>query len=133
MAEVLAAVTVLVREYDEAIAFFTQAMGFTLVEDALQPDGTRWVTVTPAGGKGPQMVLARASTPAEERVLGNQTGGRVGFILQTDRFTETYQGMRARGVQFLEVPRSEPYGILAVFADLYGNRWDLVERPTKAS
>jgi predicted enzyme related to lactoylglutathione lyase len=108
-------------------------MGFTLVEDAVQADGTRWVIVAPVGSKGTQMVLARASTAEEERVVGNQAGGRVGFILQTDDFTQAYEGMRARGVEFLEGPRSEPYGVVAVFADLYGNRWDLVERPTKTS
>jgi catechol 2,3-dioxygenase-like lactoylglutathione lyase family enzyme len=133
VAEAVVGVTLLVREYDEAIAFYTQAMGFTLVEDAVQPDGTRWVIVAPGGRKGAQIVLARASTPAEEQTIGNQAGGRVGFILQTDDFAQAYEGMRARGVEFLEGPRSEPYGVVAVFADLYGNRWDLVERPTKTS
>jgi catechol 2,3-dioxygenase-like lactoylglutathione lyase family enzyme len=128
VAEALACVTLLVREYDEAIDFFTRAMGFTLAEDSALPDGTRWVVVAPGGGKGAQLLLARASTPTEERAIGNQTRGRVGFFLHTDDFTRAYEGMRARGVEFLESPRSEPYGTVAVFVDLYGNRWDLVER-----
>jgi catechol 2,3-dioxygenase-like lactoylglutathione lyase family enzyme len=127
VAETLARVTLLVREYDEAIEFYTNAMGFGLVEDSVLPDGSRWVVVEPAGSKGTQVLLARASTPAEEQVMGHQAGGRVGFFLHTDDFTRTYDGMRARGVEFLEAPRSEPYGVVAVFADLYGNRWDLVE------
>ena len=131
MAEALACVTLLVREYDEAIEFFTRAMGFKLVEDSARPDGTRWVVVAPEGSNGTQLLLARASTPAQERAIGNQAGGRVGFFLHTDDFMHAYQGMRARGVEFLEAARSEPYGVVAVFVDLYGNRWDLVERREK--
>ena len=128
MPEAIACVTLVVREYDEAIEFFTKALGFKLVEDSALQDGTRWVVVAPDGSTGTQLLLARASTPAQERVVGNQTGGRVGFFLHTDHFERTYEGMRARGVEFLEAPRWEPYGVVAVFVDLYGNRWDLVER-----
>jgi catechol 2,3-dioxygenase-like lactoylglutathione lyase family enzyme len=127
VAEALACVTLLVREYDEAIAFFTKVMGLQLIEDSALPDGKRWVVVAPEGSKGTQLLLARASTPAQEGVIGHQAGDGVGFFLHTDHFRHAYEGMRTRGVEFLEAPRSEPYGTVAVFVDLYGNRWDLIE------
>jgi catechol 2,3-dioxygenase-like lactoylglutathione lyase family enzyme len=123
----LVAVTVVVREYDEAIAYFTHSLGFRLVEDSPRPEGKRWVTVAPEGSPSLRILLARAATPAQESAIGNQTGGRVSFFLHTTDFQRTYQQFRERGVNFLEVPRSEPYGTVAVFADLYGNRWDLIE------
>ena len=127
MAERLARVTFLVREYDEAVTFFTSRLAFALIEDSAMDDGTRWVVVAPTGSTGMQLVLTRASTPEDEQVVGRQTGGRVGFFLDTDDFSRTYDGMRARGVEFVEAPRTEPHGVVAVFADLYGNRWDLVQ------
>jgi catechol 2,3-dioxygenase-like lactoylglutathione lyase family enzyme len=125
--ESLACVTLVVRDYDEAIAYFTHALGFTLLEDSPRADGKRWVRVVPHGSPGPSLLLARAATPLQERSIGNQTGGRVGFFLQTHDFHATYRRMRERGVTFLEAPRSEPYGMVVVFTDLYGNRWDLIE------
>jgi catechol 2,3-dioxygenase-like lactoylglutathione lyase family enzyme len=130
--EVLAGVTLVVRDYDEAIEYFTKALGFRLVEDTPLPGGKRWVRVAPDGHPGPSILLARAATPLQERSVGNQTGGRVSFFLHTGDFHASYQKMRERGVEFLEEPRTETYGVVAVFADLYGNRWDLIE-PRQAS
>ena len=118
-------VTLVVRDYDEAIAWYVDAAGFTLVEDADQ-GSKRWVTVAPSGG-GPLLLLARATTPEQEARIGDQTGGRVGFFLHTDAFDADHARMKAAGVRFLEEPRREPYGSVAVFEDLYGNRWDLLE------
>jgi catechol 2,3-dioxygenase-like lactoylglutathione lyase family enzyme len=123
----LVAATVVVREYDEAIDYFTNSLGFRLIEDSPLPDGKRWVMVAPEGSPSLRVLLARAATPGQRSVIGNQTGGRVSFFLHTTDFQSTYRRLRARGVEFLEVPRSEPYGTVAVFADLYGNRWDLIE------
>lgn len=127
MTEAIACATLLVRDYDEAIEYFTNALGFRLLEDSWLGDGKRWVVVAPERSAGSRILLARASTPAQQRCIGNQTGGRVSFFLNTDDFGKTYEAMRQRGVRFLEAPRSEPYGTVAVFADLYGNRWDLLE------
>jgi catechol 2,3-dioxygenase-like lactoylglutathione lyase family enzyme len=127
MAESLACVTLVVRDYDEAIAFFTDALGFVLLEDSPRENGKRWVVVAPAGDTGGRLLLAEAATAEQERAIGNQTGGRVGFFLHTDDFAKAHQTMSAKGVRFLEEPRHEPYGTVAVFEDLYGNRWDLLE------
>jgi catechol 2,3-dioxygenase-like lactoylglutathione lyase family enzyme len=116
-----------VREYDEAIEYFTKSLSFKLLEDSPLPDGKRWVVVAPEGSPSLRILLARASTPAQEAAVGNQTGGRVSFFLHTTDFRRTYEQMRDRGVTFLESPRSESYGTVVVFADLYGNRWDLIE------
>lgn len=118
-------VTLVVRDYDEAIAWYVDAAGFTLVEDADQ-GSKRWVTVAPSGG-GPLLLLARATTPEQEARIGDQTGGRVGFFLHTDAFDADHARMKAAGVRFLEDPRREAYGSVAVFEDLYGNKWDLLE------
>jgi catechol 2,3-dioxygenase-like lactoylglutathione lyase family enzyme len=123
----IACVTVVVRDYDEAIEYFTRTLGFELQEDSPRGDGKRWVVVAPAGATGTGILLARAATPSQERSVGNQTGGRVGFFLHTDDFVRTYETMRDRGARFVEEPRHEPYGTVAVFEDLYGNRWDLLE------
>jgi catechol 2,3-dioxygenase-like lactoylglutathione lyase family enzyme len=120
-------VTLLIRDYDEAIAYFTGALGFDLVEDTELGGGRRWVLVGPARGSGTSLLLARASTPEQEARVGGQTGGRVAFFLHTDDFRRDYEAMKARGVSFSEEPRREPYGTVAVFEDLYGNRWDLLE------
>jgi catechol 2,3-dioxygenase-like lactoylglutathione lyase family enzyme len=124
-------VSLVVREYDEAISFFTQVLGFALVEDstAIDREGNskRWVLVRPSGSGGTDLLLARASTPEEESRIGNQTGGRVFLFLHTDDFWRNYREMTARGVKFVRPPREEPYGTVAVFEDLYGNQWDLLQ------
>jgi len=124
----LGAVALLVRDYDEAIAWFTGALGFRLVADTPQGEGKRWVVVAPSDGAQATLVLARAVTPEEKAAIGNQTGGRVFLFLYTDDFHRDHAAMTAKGVRFLESPRDEPYGIVAVFADLYGNKWDLLQR-----
>ncbi|MGH6643991.1 MAG: VOC family protein [Bradyrhizobium sp.] len=128
MSSSIALATFLVREYDEAIAFFTDALGFKLLEDRAQGEARRWVVVGPAGGRGASLLLARAATPEQIEQIGNPTGGRVAFFLETDDFARDHARMRAAGVRFAEAPRHEPYGTVAVFADLYGNKWDLLER-----
>ncbi|MGW2305683.1 VOC family protein [Streptomyces sp. NPDC001809] len=129
----IALVTLVVRDYDEAIAFYTDALGFDLVEDTDRGNGNRWVVVRPPGEGGVGglgnvgLLLARAKNDAEEASVGNQTGGRVGFFLHTEDFARDHARMAEAGVTFLEDPRHEPYGSVAVFEDLYGNRWDLLQ------
>ncbi|MCZ4124063.1 VOC family protein [Streptomyces sp. H39-S7] len=123
----LGLVTLVVRDYDEAIAFYTGALGFELREDTVRDDGSRWVVVAPAGSPQTGLLLARASTPEQEARIGGQTGGRVGHFLTTDDFDRDYKHMVAAGVVFEEEPRHEAYGSVVVFQDLYGNRWDLIE------
>ncbi len=123
----IASVTLVVGDYDAAIAFYVDAIGFTLVEDTDLGGGRRWVLVAPPGDSGASLLLAEASTAAEEARVGDQTGGRVMLFLETDDFARDHTRMRAAGVTFLEEPRHEPYGTVAVFEDLYGNRWDLIE------
>ncbi|MET9952006.1 VOC family protein [Streptomyces sp. NPDC006339] len=124
----LALVTLVVRGYDEAVDFYTRALGFELVEDTDRGDGSRWVVVRPRGAAhGTGLLLARAKNEAEAAAVGAQTGGRVGFFLHTDDFGRDHARMTAAGVRFLEEPRHEPYGSVAVFEDLYGNRWDLLQ------
>lgn len=124
----IALVTLVVRDYDEAIAFYTDALGFELAEDTDRGDGSRWVVVRPPGDPaGTGLLLARAKGGAQESAVGAQTGGRVGFFLHTDDFARDHARMTAAGVHFLEAPRHEPYGSVAVFEDLYGNRWDLLQ------
>ncbi|HVM64625.1 MAG TPA: VOC family protein [Acidimicrobiales bacterium] len=122
----IGSVTLVVRDYDEAIAFYVGAVGFALVEDTDLGDGKRWVLVAPADGET-TVLLARADGPHEAGRVGDQTGGRVGFFLETEDFAADHARMAAAGVRFLEEPRHEPYGTVAVFEDLYGNRWDLIE------
>lgn len=122
----IALVTLVVRDYDEAIAFYTGPIGFDLVEDTDRGDGSRWVVVRPPGGEG-ALLLARAADDAQRGRVGGQTGGRVAFFLHTDDFARDHARMLAAGVRFLEEPRHEPYGSVAVFEDLYGNRWDLLQ------
>ena len=124
----LAHLTYLVRDYDEAIEFFTQILQFDLVEDSPQ-DGKRWVLVRPRGGET-SLLLAKADSPEQTAAIGNQTGGRVFLFLHTDDFQRDYSRMKAHGVEFLEEPRHEVYGTVAVFKDLYGNKWDLLEPVT---
>lgn len=120
-------VALVVREYDEAIAFFTQELGFTLIEDTDLGQGKRWVLVAPAGSRGTNLLLARAVNPEQASRIGNQTGGRVFLFLHTDDFWRDYRAMKERGVKFRETPRDESYGTVAVFEDLYGNKWDLLQ------
>jgi catechol 2,3-dioxygenase-like lactoylglutathione lyase family enzyme len=123
----IAHVALLVRDYDEAIAWYTGTLGFRLIEDSPRPEpGKRWVLVAPPG-TGTQLLLARAVGPAQQRWIGNQSGGRVFLFLQTDDFWSDYQSLQARGVRFVREPSVESYGTVAVFEDLYGNRWDLLQ------
>ncbi|MEU3663403.1 VOC family protein [Streptomyces sp. NPDC032940] len=124
----IALVTLVVDDYDEAIRFYTEALGFRLAEDTPRPDGSRWVVVEPGDiGQGTALLLARAEGDGQRARIGDQTGGRVGFFLYTDDFARDHARMAAAGVTFLEDPRHEPYGSVAVFQDLYGNRWDLLQ------
>jgi len=122
-------VTLVVRAYDEAIAYFTHMLGFDLVADTDLGNGKRWVLVRPPGGGGTCLLLAQASSPTQVAHIGDQTGGRVGWFLHSDNFWGDYDHMKAHGVRFSEEPRHEPYGWVVVFLDLYGNRWDLLEQP----
>jgi len=117
-----------VRDYDEAIDFYTKTLHFTLVEDTYQPEqDKRWVVVAPPGSHGATLLLARASKPEQEAFVVNQAGGRVFLVLNTDEFCRDYNGMIERGVNFVRAPKTELYGIVAVFEDLYGNLWDLLQ------
>lgn len=121
-------VALLVRDYDEAIEFYTKKLHFKPVEDTYQPEqDKRWVVVTPPGSSGTSLLLARASNKKQEVFIGSQTGGRVFLFLNTDDFWRDYKEMVSLGIKFVRDPKSEPYGIVAVFKDLYGNLWDLVE------
>ncbi|PSJ29750.1 extradiol dioxygenase [Streptosporangium nondiastaticum] len=128
----LGLVTVVVRDYDEAIAFYRDALGFDLLEDTRIDSEKRWVVVAPPGARETAVLLARAATGDQEARIGDQTGGRVGWFLNTDAFERDYERMRAAGVTFEEAPRREPYGTVAVFRDLYGNRWDLIQLNARA-
>lgn len=127
MPQAITHLALLVRDYDEAIAFFVDALGFQLLEDTPLGPEKRWVRVAPAGGKGAALLLARAATAGQRAQIGNQAGGRVFLFLETDDVARDHAAMQQRGVRFLEAPRRESYGTVAVFEDLYGNRWDLIE------
>ena len=121
-------IALVVADYDEAIAFYTEKLHFTLVEDTYQPEqDKRWVVVAPPGSSGTTLLLARATTPTQTAVIGQQTGGRVFLFLNTDDFWRDYHDMVAAGIHFVREPKEAPYGTVAVFADLYGNLWDLLE------
>ena len=126
----IAHITFLVRDYDEAIAFFTQSLNFSLIEDTRLDAEKRWVLVSPPGSQGANLLLAKAVTPEQEKAIGNQTGGRVFLFLHTDDFKRDYEQIIAKGVKFRENPREEPYGTVVVFEDLYGNKWDLIQPQT---
>jgi catechol 2,3-dioxygenase-like lactoylglutathione lyase family enzyme len=129
MSQSLLHVALVVRDYDEAIEYFVTKLRFSVVEDTAVPEQSkRWVLVAPPGSRGTNVLLARASTDEQRAAVGNQTGGRVAFFLGTDDFGRDYEAMRAAGVKFVREPKSEGYGRVAVFEDLYGNRWDLLER-----
>ncbi|MEK7833928.1 MAG: VOC family protein [Acidobacteriota bacterium] len=122
-------IALVVRDYDEAIEFYTRKLHFTLVEDTYQPEqDKRWVVVAPPGAGETTLLLARAATPEQEKFIGNQSGGRVFLFLQTDDFWRDYREMVSLGIKFVREPKEESYGTVAVFADLYGNLWDLIER-----
>jgi len=128
MSQSLALVSVVVRDYDDAIAFYTGKLGFELVDDTYQPEqDKRWVVVKPKGDGGTSILLAKATSAEQEAHIGNQTGGRVFLFLQTDDFARDYAAYTARGVTFVRDPKTEPYGTVAVFEDLCGNLWDLIE------
>lgn len=127
MAQTLAAVTLVVGEYDEAIAWFCGILGFDLVEDTRLSETKRWVLVAPPESKGCRILLARADGPEQEAAIGAAGGGRVAFFLYTDNFAADHARYVEAGVEFLEDPREEPFGRVAVFEDLYGNKWDLIE------
>ncbi|HJU39864.1 MAG TPA: VOC family protein [Tahibacter sp.] len=127
MKQSIGVLTLVVRDYDEAIAFYTRALGFELVDDIDMGGGKRWVVVAPRGSDGARLLLARAVTPEQASRIGNQTGGRVFLFLHTDDFARDHATMLANGVAFREAPRHEAYGTVAVFEDLYGNAWDLLQ------
>ena len=127
-------VALVVRDYDEAIAFFTNILSFVLVEDTYIPEqDKRWVLVAPPGSSGTSILLARPSQEGQHAFVGNQTGGRVTFFLGTDDFWRDYRSMVAKGVEFVRAPSEAEYGTVAVFKDLYGNLWDLVEQRSQNS
>ena len=131
MPQHLGCITLVVRDYDEAIAFFTQVLAFDLIEDSPSSDregrAKRWVLIAPPGSTGTQILLAKASNPEETSRIGNQTGGRVFLFLHTDDFWRDYNRMCSKGVKFVRTPKEEEYATVAVFEDLYGNKWDLLQ------
>lgn len=127
MKQTLSLITLVVDDYDTAIVHYTGALGFTLLEDTDLGNGKRWVRVAPPGSSETGLLLAKASDDAQHARIGDQTGGRVGFFLQTDDFWRDHKAMIANGVEFLENPREEKYATVAVFRDRYGNKWDLLE------
>ncbi len=133
MQQSIAHVALVVRDYDEALAFYVGTLGFRLLQDEYQPEqDKRWVVVSPPGGSGTSLLLARASNPEQAAFIGNQAGGRVFLFLQTDDFWRDHDRMVAAGVRFVRPPSEESYGTVAVFEDLYGTRWDLIEYTSSA-
>lgn len=128
MGQRISQVTLVVREYDEAIRFYTEILRFNLLEDRDLGGAKRWVRVGPGGSAGVELLLARAVTDEQRSRVGDQTGGRVFLFLETDDFERDYEALRAKGVEFVRPPREEAYGTVAVFVDLYGNKIDLIER-----
>ncbi|MCY9549469.1 VOC family protein [Lysinibacillus xylanilyticus] len=121
-------IALVVHDYDEAIEFYTKKLHFTLIEDTYQPEqDKRWVVVSPPGSSGTTILLARASKPEQTSFIGNQAGGRVFLFLGTDDFWRDYNEMIEKGIEFVREPQEQPYGIVAVFKDLYGNLWDLIQ------
>ena len=128
MTQNIALLTLVVDDYDAAIAFYTQTLGFDLVDDTYQPEqDKRWVVVRPNGSTGTGILLAQATTPNQSKSVGNQTGGRVALFLETDDFQRDFDAYTAKGVEFVRPPNIAPYGTVAVFRDLYGNLWDLIQ------
>jgi catechol 2,3-dioxygenase-like lactoylglutathione lyase family enzyme len=127
MKQFIAHLALVVKDYDEAIAFYTKKLGFRVKEDTVLSETKRWVLITPPGEGQCSLLLARAATPEQMQVVGNQTGGRVFLFLFTDDFYRDYEAMLGKGIHFVRPPAREEYGTVAVFADLYGNLWDLIE------
>lgn len=128
MDQSIAHIALVVRDYDEAIGFYVETLGFELVEDTYQPEqDKRWVVVRPRGSGTTSLLLARASSPHQAEYVGNQAGGRVFLFLQTDDFWRDYEALKGKGVEFVREPKEAGYGTVAVFRDLYGTLWDLVE------
>jgi uncharacterized glyoxalase superfamily protein PhnB len=127
MQQYLAGVSLVVNDYDEAIEFYTRKLCFTLLEDTRMSETKRWVVIAPPGSTGCTLLLAKAANDSQKAAVGNQTGGRVFLFLHTDNFDRDYNQMQQAGIVFIESPRQEAYGKVVVFADLYGNRWDLIE------
>lgn len=123
-------VALVVENYDDAIAFYTDKLGFELIEDTDLGNGKRWVQVAPAHATGTRLLLAQASNAEQARCIGQQAGGRVFLFLETDDFWRDYTAMKSKGVEFIEAPRDEAYGTVVVFKDLYGTKWDLLQRRT---
>ena len=128
MQQNLVHIAIVVRDYDEAINYYTRVLGFELIEDEPRGPGKRWVRVAPRGDRGASMLLAKAANEEQTSRIGNQTGGRVFLFLHTDDFQRDYAAYSARGVKFIEQPRYEEYGTVVVFEDIYGNKWDMIER-----
>lgn len=126
----LAHIAVVVKEYDEAIEFYTQKLNFDLIEDTALSETKRWVLITPRGSSECKLLLAKASNEEQKSRIGNQTGGRVFLFLYTDDFERDYNAFKEKGVEFVRSPSKENYGTVAVFKDLYGNLWDLIEPAT---
>jgi catechol 2,3-dioxygenase-like lactoylglutathione lyase family enzyme len=124
----ISTVALVVRDYDEALSFFTKVLRFEVVEDRELSPEKRWLVVAPKGSSGARLLLAKASTPEQLAHIGDQTGGRVFLFLETDDFWETHAHLKSHGVTFTEEPRLEQYGTVVVFLDLYGNKWDLIGR-----
>jgi len=121
-------IALVVRDYDEAIEFYTKKLNFELIEDSYQPEqDKRWIVISPPGPNGTTLLLARASKPEQHAFIGNQAGGRVFLFLNTDNFWRDYNEMIAKGIKFIREPKEQEYGMVAVFQDLYGNRWDLLQ------
>lgn len=133
MPQSLFLVTLVVDDYDRAKAFYCGALGFDCLQDEVQPEGKRWVVVKPRGTEGAAFLLAQAVGERQKAAIGNQTGGRVGFFLKTDDFDRDHAAMLANGVTFLETPRREVYGTVAVFSDPYGNTFDLIQHAAPAA
>jgi catechol 2,3-dioxygenase-like lactoylglutathione lyase family enzyme len=127
MKQELAHIALVVADYDEAIKFYIQQLNFTLLEDTVLSETKRWVLIAPPGSTGCKLLLAKAATDEQQSRVGNQTGGRVFLFLYTDNFQRDYQAMLGKGIEFVRDPVTEPYGVVAVFKDLYGNHWDLIE------
>ena len=127
MKQAIARVAIVVPDYDEGVAFYCGKLGFELIENSELGGGKRWVVVRPKGATETALLIAKAEGERQHAAIGNQTGGRVGFFLFTDDFVRDHAAMREAGVEFLELPRDEPYGTVAVFSDPFGNRWDLLQ------
>ena len=127
MKQKIASISLLVKDYDEAIHFYTKKLPFQLLEDTDLGNGKRWVRIAPSGANESCLLLAKATSSAQESQIGNQAGGRVFLFLHTDDFWRDYENMKSQGVNFLEAPREVPYATVVVFEDLYGNKWDLLQ------